>query len=119
MTDAGPKPVEIELQRTKQLRIRWSDGGESVLPLVVLRRACPCAGCRAKREEATAGAALPVVQSPAEQLNMVCAEKVELVGHYALRLTWRDGHTAGIFDHALLRALGQAGDGPPESCPRE
>ena len=27
------------------------------------------------------------------------------VGHYAIRITWGDGHNDGIFTHELLRKL--------------
>lgn len=37
---------------------------------------------------------------------MATAENVELVGRYALRILWRDGHQTGIYDYELLRRLG-------------
>lgn len=104
------QPVEINLSRTRHLRIRWADGHESVLPLAVLRRACPCASCRDERRKPLPGGGLPVIPDAAAQARMVAAERVELVGHYALRVVWQDGHDTGIYGFELLRALDE-GDG--------
>ena len=108
--------MQIELDRARELRIRWEDGEVSVYPLSRLRRGCPCAACRAERE-ATTGTRLPTVPPPEVQRKMSVAEGVELVGHYALRITWQDGHAAGIYDYAFLRSL-PGGDQSPtcQSC---
>jgi DUF971 family protein len=102
--ESSCRPVEIELDRTRELRITWSDGRACVYPLALLRRSCPCAACREARRLQT-GPHLPVVRTAAEQHEMALARKAELVGHYALRITWGDGHAAGIYDYGLLRSL--------------
>jgi len=102
--DPAVQPVEIDLDRGSELRIRWADGLESVYPLAVLRRECPCAVCRQEREE-KAGNPLRVMKSREEQQAMVTAAGAELVGHYALRIRWQDGHAAGVYEFALLRSL--------------
>ncbi len=104
MKNPAIEPVEIELDRAKELRIRWADGHLCVYPLALLRRSCPCATCRTAREE-QAREMLPVVRTPETQRDMVMAEKAELVGHYALRIQWKDGHDTGIYDYELLRSL--------------
>ena len=104
MPGPATQPVEIELDRAKELRIRWADGKRCVYPLAQLRLACPCAACRSRREQSS-GTGLPVVREPQAQRGMAYAESVELVGQYALRLRWKDGHDAGIYDYALLRSL--------------
>jgi DUF971 family protein len=105
MPGPATQPVDIELDRSKELRIRWADGQLCVYPLALLRRACPCAACRTERERLTAGGGLPVVREIQAQRDMAYAETVELIGQYALRLTWKDGHDAGIYDYELLRSL--------------
>lgn len=104
-------PVEIDLDRTRELRITWADGRRSRCGLAMLRAACPCATCRAVRAERPNP--LRVVPSASQQQRMAIAERAELVGNYALRITWQDGHDAGIYDFALLRSLSQAGDPQP------
>jgi DUF971 family protein len=114
MAGSGARPLQIELDRARELRICWEDGEVSVYPLSLLRRGCPCAMCRAERE-ATTGTRLPTVPPPEVQRRMAVAEKVELVGNYALRVTWQDGHAAGIYDYAFLRSLRVGAQSP--TCP--
>ena len=98
------QPGDIEVVRDTELRIRWSDAGLSVIPLAQLRKACPCAACAAERDQA-ARRALPLVQDSAAQRAMAIVANAELVGRYALRVVWKDGHDAGIYDFGLLRSL--------------
>lgn len=105
-SDASNRPLELDLNRESHLRIRWADGIETVVPLPELRKACPCAGCRAAREERERNP-LAVIGSAADMRDLVTVRDAELVGHYALRVTWRDGHSTGIYDFALLRSLGR------------
>jgi DUF971 family protein len=103
--DPRTQPIELNLERAKRLEIRWADGHHSVIPLLQLRRACPCAACQATREEHEHNPLVvnPPVQNPQE---MVTVDEAELVGNYALRIRWKDGHAAGIYDFELLRELG-------------
>jgi DUF971 family protein len=103
-----PKPLSVELDRQRGLRIRWSDGRLCDYPLPLLRKACPCAGCREERQNVSP-TGLPVLATPTVQREMVTAAGLELVGHYAVRLMWNDGHNAGIYDYELLHALCPAG----------
>lgn len=101
-----PHPLEFDLDRTRGLRIQWSDGSTGDIPLAALRRACPCATCRAEREERSRNP-LAVVAPVGDQSRMVTAETAELTGHYALRVVWKDGHNTGIYNFALLYELCQ------------
>lgn len=102
----GPanQPVEIELDRARELRIRWADGQTCVYPLIQLRRVCPCAACRTQREQSARGG-LPVVRDADVQQEMAYAENIELVGQYGLRIAWKDRHDTGIFAYEMLRSL--------------
>jgi DUF971 family protein len=104
MADAALRPVTIEVERQAALRICWGSGDVSAVPLEVLRQACPCAACRTAREEASR-TSLPIVPAADEQTEMSRVADVTLVGHYALRIRWGDGHETGIYDFRLLRAL--------------
>ena len=102
--DTTARPLQLDLQRGKELRVKWSDGHESVYPLVLLRRSCPCATCRAEREE-RAKNPMVVVSAGMNIQDMVTASGAELVGRYALQIVWKDGHDTGIYDFVALRAL--------------
>ena len=107
MLPPGSQPVEFEIQRGSHLRIRWSDGQETVTTLRDLRRACPCAACRAARSEAEEQrGSLPVLRPAADESAMTTVSEAHIVGRYAIKIRWQDGHDAGIFDFGLLRTLG-------------
>ncbi|MCH8806523.1 MAG: DUF971 domain-containing protein [Planctomycetes bacterium] len=106
MNPANPaeQPLEIDLDRSKELRIKWADGHAGVLPLAELRRACPCATCRTAREE-RAKNPLHVIPADSDPMKMATARDAQLMGTYALRITWNDGHDTGIYNYGMLRAL--------------
>jgi DUF971 family protein len=105
------RPVDLHVDKERGLRIRWADGSESLLPLPFLRRRCPCATCRAEQPSAT-GVSLPVSGGGSPDAARVA--DAELVGNYALKITWADGHSTGIYDFAYLRQLADelAGNAP-------
>ena len=107
MNGRDAQPLEIDLNRERQLRVRWADGKDCVYELPRLRQLCPCALCRTEREQPSG---LPVVRPAAAQREMVTVSKAELVGQYGIRLTWNDGHNTGIYDFALLRRLCEEAD---------
>lgn len=103
MQDPRFTPLELDLRRGEGLRIRWVDGVETNWPLAALRKACPCASCRHEREEAASNP-LRIIPARVDEADMVNVENAELVGHYALRVAWKDGHDTGIYDYHLLRS---------------
>lgn len=117
MDDSGPdtstdtdllpeqyKPTCLDLDLTAQvLHIGWADGTASDLPLLQVRKACPCAACRSQQAERT-HSLLPVLQTaPATSIQ---ATGARIVGNYALQIEWSDGHNTGIYDYRTLRGLG-------------
>jgi DUF971 family protein len=95
------RPVGLDLQLAAQnLRITWADGLTSLFPLAWLRRHCPCATCRTEHDRP---ALLPIL-SPRQTAD-VHVTNAELVGNYAIRFDWSDGHNTGIYDFRLLRQL--------------
>lgn len=95
-------PVEVRRVEGRAIHVRWADGHESVFPNAALRRGCPCAQCV---HELT-GARLLDPASVAEDIR---ADEIALVGRYAMRIRWSDGHGTGIFTWRALR----------EACPCE
>ncbi|MBI3973131.1 MAG: DUF971 domain-containing protein [Chloroflexi bacterium] len=104
---AGPppdptEPVDIRYDNARQrLEITWADGKESAYDYEFLRWHCPCATCAG--EMGIPGHLQFVTELRPEQYQLA---SIELVGHYALRPTWADGHDTGIYAFDRLRALG-------------
>lgn len=96
-------PLEIDLKRDTALTIRWSDGRISVYPVALLRRLSPSADSRQQREELAKN---PLTVLPATQsAGPLRAEDLELVGNYALRVRFSDGHATGLYSWAYLREI--------------
>lgn len=68
-----------------------------MLQLAKLRKSCPCAQCITERENKP-GSYIPLLSSV--QLTVI---NIELVGNYALKLIWQDGHDAGIYTFDKLK----------------
>lgn len=91
--------VDVELERDRELRVRYDDDVTAVFPLLSLREACPCAGCTGRRERslpAFGGAAVEVVDA-------------DLHGNWGLAIRWSDGHDTGIYAWEQLRRWWDAG----------
>lgn len=95
------QPTDLTVDRSAgELRISWGDGHGSVFRLAWLRGVCPCASCREERSQAEADP-LRLAVGPPPDAGMGSAE---LVGNYAVRFTWADGHGNGIYGFSSLRA---------------
>jgi len=95
-------PTNLHLKKTEALDITWADNHHSILPLRMLRKYCPCAGCQGERD-LLGRTRLPIVQTTYD--GPITALGAELVGNYALRIDWSDGHSTGIYTFAYLREL--------------
>lgn len=96
------RPTKVELTRPDELRIEWSDGVVRQYPVAELRKRCPCATCREKRQQETE-ALLPVL-SLAETLPTQIQE-MRPIGNYAYSIAFSDGHDTGIFTLEFLRSF--------------
>lgn len=91
--------VDVELERDRELRIEYDDGVTATFPVLSLRQACPCAGCRGRREQeldAYTGASISALDA-------------ELHGNWGIAIRWSDGHDTGIYSWELLRSWWDAG----------
>ena len=91
-------PTEIERAGHEELHIRWDDGRLSRLQNRQLRLQCPCAGCV---DEMSGVRTLDPESIPPE----IWPTSIELVGHYAIHITWSDAHATGIYTFASLRKM--------------
>lgn len=89
-----PMPSEIEKVGDREVRVVWDDGHVSLYANPDLRFACSCAMCV---EEWSGKRRIRREDIPAD----IRPTGMELVGNYAVQITWSDGHASGIytFDH--------------------
>ena len=95
----GAQPSDMTIDRPAEvMRVVWTDGHQSRLPLSLLRARCPCAECRELRRNTDPLRVLKAMPS-------AVVRGAELMGNYALKITWADGHSAGLYTFGYLRAL--------------
>ena len=84
------------------LAIKWSDETDSLLPYAKLRTLCPCAYCSGETDVFG-----NVYKGPDETLPETAFQLVNIVkvGHYAIRISWGDGHSTGIYSFEMLRKI--------------
>jgi len=106
MTSTPLKPVHLDLKKDKGLTIEWSDGTTSFYPINHLRKMSPSADAKQLREEMAKN---PLTVLPASATNSsgkpLTATGAEMVGNYAIRITFSDGHDTGIYSWQYLREI--------------
>lgn len=98
------RPAGLTIDREKhELRVTWEDEHESIFPLDALREACPCANCRGGHEYMGPAHDPDLIElKPARSYQV---EDAQVVGRYALQITWNDGHNSGIYSWDYLRRI--------------
>ncbi|MYC97414.1 MAG: DUF971 domain-containing protein [Caldilineaceae bacterium SB0661_bin_32] len=95
------QPTDLTVDTSAgEFTIDWADGHRSVYRLAWMRSVCPCASCREDRRQAEADPLRLAVGPPPDPK----VDSAELVGNYAIRFTWADGHGNGIYGFSSLRA---------------
>jgi DUF971 family protein len=93
-----PMPVEVLLhQQSRVLEIAFDDGRRFELPCEYLRVYSPSAEVRGH------GVGQEVLQVGKRNVTIIALEPV---GHYALKLTFDDGHDSGLYSWDYLYELG-------------
>lgn len=101
---ARAAPRHLDLDRERGLTVHWRDGRISFYPLTHLRRMSPSAEARELREE-LARNPLAVLPTGSLRSGPLTARGAELVGNYALRIEFSDGHSTGIYSWEYLRSI--------------
>jgi len=102
MDKESPQPVSINLhQKSRILEISFSDGQNFELSCELLRVYSPSAEVRGH------GPGQSVLQTGKENVSI---DKVEPIGHYAVKLIFDDGHNTGLYSWAYLYNLGENKD---------
>ena len=87
------------------LAILWDDHSDSFIEYQTLRNACPCAYCSGETDvfgNVYIGQGIRKTELAYE------IDKIEMVGHYAIRIYWKDNHNSGIYTFNLLQKLNNA-----------
>lgn len=97
MNPASLQCVAIRSPRGASVtEIDWGDGHKGVYPHTILRGYCPCAGCQGH------SGTIRFIECSGIQLEV---EDFEVVGNYAIRIQWFDGHGTGLYSYRYLRAI--------------
>ena len=100
------KPEDI-IFMDSNIAIKWNDGSESFISTSELREQCPCANCSGESDVFG-----NVYKGSDERLNdngqKYIINAYINIGHYAIRIMWADGHSAGIYSFNFLKSLGVA-----------
>lgn len=91
------EPVRIGVD-AEWVTITWTDGVSTSVSGDRLRSSCPCAECR-EHEMKT--------RSTIQIGNRSSISDANLIGGYAVRFTFADGHADGIYPYGFLRELGE------------
>ena len=95
-------PTDINLnQASRVLAITWPDGVSHQFSCEFLRVHSPSAEVRGH------GIGQEVLQVGKEAVNITA---IDPVGHYAIKITYDDGHDSGLYDWGYLRDLGDKQD---------
>jgi DUF971 family protein len=96
---AIPPPTRLErLPAEQALLIAWPDLREAKLNLVALRAQCMCARCV---DEITGQRIVDLDGIDPE----IAISDMRLVGNYAVKFIWSDGHDTGLYTWPHLRQL--------------
>ncbi len=92
--DHEPARINVDAE---SVTITWTDGASTTITGDRLRSSCPCAECR-EHESNT--------RSIIQIGNRSSIADAQLIGGYAIRFTFADGHADGLYPYGILRELG-------------
>ena len=86
------------------LLLKWDNDVEHVLLIKSIRDNCPCASCAGEKDVFG-----NIYKGPKKQLANLSfiILKINLIGHYAIRVFWKDGHSNGIYTFKKLKSLSE------------
>jgi len=98
-------PKTLDISKSSGIQVTWADGHQSSYDLTYLRDNCPCATCTnahgTSPQQSGTSSANPFVMYK-QRPKIVDAE---VVGRYAIRILWSDGHNTGIYSYVHLREI--------------
>jgi len=98
--DVNPK--QIKVTEKNRLLITWDDDSQSEISLKYLRDECPCANCKG---ETILFKTMRPARVKFDTPGKYEIRNIEIVGGYAARITWKDGHNTGNYRWEYLKIL--------------
>ena len=100
-------PTNLDLKKDEALTIIWDDGLTSIYPIAYLRRLSPSADMRELRKS-MAKNPLTILPDSMGSPGTLTATGAELVGNYAIKISFSDGHDTGMYTWDYLRKIDPA-----------
>ncbi len=95
----SPLPTPRRIHRgEREVVITWDENHVATYPARELRLRCQCASCV---DEVTRLPLLDPTTVPLDVHPLV----ISLVGNYAIKIDWSDGHSTGIYTYDLLHSM--------------
>lgn len=96
------RPTKIQITEDNYLKVEWDESDFSAVSLKYLRDECPCANCKGET-------ILFKTMRPASQNKNAPGryeiKNIEVVGGYAIKISWKDGHDTGIYSWQYIQTL--------------
>jgi DUF971 family protein len=105
------RPVHLDLKKDRGLTVQWQDGSESFYSIAYLRKMSPSADARQLREEMKSNPLTVLPSGTGGQSGPLTALGADMVGNYAVRIHFSDGHNTGIYSWSYLREIDPASPG--------
>lgn len=99
--------MNLDLKKDQALTITWDDGSISVYPIAHLRRMSPSADMRELRKS-MAKNPLTILPDSMGSSGTLTATGAEMIGNYAIKIAFSDGHDTGIYTWDYLREIDPA-----------
>lgn len=101
-------PTKLDLRKDRGLSIEWEDGTTSYYSIAYLRRMSPSADMKHLREEMAKNPLTVLPASAVSRSGPLVAIDAELVGNYAIKIRFSDGHDTGLYSWQYLREIDPA-----------
>ncbi len=95
-------PVIFKKLNEEDVLIKWDDEKEFTLSMQYMRNRCPCASCAGESVLWREYKPSPLQILTPGKYNLKSAD---VVGNYAIALTWGDGHNTGLYAFDYLRRI--------------
>lgn len=95
-------PAQFKKSNEEEIFVKWDDGTEFTISMTYLRDRCPCASCAGESVLWREYKPSPSKILTPGKYNLKSAE---VVGNYAIALTWVDGHNTGLYAFDYLRRI--------------